>query len=372
MPLTREQRDVTATSFARSLLKRVGIEPNHNNLRAVVGWINAEGGHWHNTARHNPLNTTQPMPGAGNTGTQGNIKVYRNWRQGLRATAKTLQNGRYDGVLSALRGNDPQAVASAIDASPWGTHGQLIHSTIASAKLGPGGGRQIGVGSRRPAGTPRPPIVSASPGVDNSAARKALLANYLLSGQRYRDGGLLELKAGLDAAADVPGTTRIAKASAPSQPRRATRVSGSGGEAAVAYARSKLGRGETRGENRGRLPDRLNNMFGFGRAGAQPWCAMFTSLAVTKGGAPRSAMTAAVKDVRAKAAAKQGYRGFVDPRRAKAGDLILFGNSHIGMVERVTRGGIVMIAGNDSDTVQRRTVAFGSGDVVRPDYRGRR
>jgi hypothetical protein len=30
------------------------------NVKAMVGWQRAEGGHWHNDARYNPLNTTQP------------------------------------------------------------------------------------------------------------------------------------------------------------------------------------------------------------------------------------------------------------------------------------------------------------------------
>lgn len=41
-------------------------------------------------------------------------------------------------------------------------------------------------------------------GQDRSGDRRALLANYLLSSQKYEDGGLLELKAGLDEAQDIP------------------------------------------------------------------------------------------------------------------------------------------------------------------------
>lgn len=141
--------------------------------------------------------------------------------------------------------------------------------------------------------------------------------------------------------------------------------------AAVDYARSKIGTKEVGGNNRGRLPDYLNERFGFGRQGGEPWCAMFTSVAVTKGGAPASARTASVAEVRRKAQSGQGYKGFVDPRKAKSGDLILFGNDHIGMVERVDRKGIVMIAGNDSDGVQRRRVPLNAGDVVRPKYGAR-
>ena len=53
----------------------------------------AEGGHWHNQARYNPLNTTQSEPGAGNTGSQGNIKVYKSWDQGLVNLKRMMESG---------------------------------------------------------------------------------------------------------------------------------------------------------------------------------------------------------------------------------------------------------------------------------------
>jgi hypothetical protein len=103
----------------------------------------------------------------------------------------------------------------------------------------------------------------------------------------------------------------------------------------------------------------------------QPWCAVFTSLAVTRGGVAKSGRTPSVAEVRKQA--EQGsaayQRGFVKPQQAQAGDLILFGNDHIGMVESVGKGGITMIAGNDSNKVQRRVVPLGSGDIVRPKYK---
>jgi hypothetical protein len=100
----------------------------------------------------------------------------------------------------------------------------------------------------------------------------------------------------------------------------------------------------------------------------QPWCAMFTSLAVTKGGAPASARTASVAQVRAKAKAKQGYRGFVNPKQARPGDLVLFGNSHIAMVSSVDGDTITYVGGNQSDNVTKGTTSTGAVDVVRPAY----
>lgn len=117
-------------TFAVSLLKKLNIPANSQNVRALVGWERAEGGHWNNNARYNPLNTTQPEPGAGNTGTQGNIKVYRNWDQGLNATVETLRNGRYGNILQALRSGNAGQVAQAIGSSPWGTSASLIQRVI--------------------------------------------------------------------------------------------------------------------------------------------------------------------------------------------------------------------------------------------------
>jgi hypothetical protein len=128
--------DLSPDEFAASVLHGLGVRQTPGAMKALKGWIAAEGGHWNNNARFNPLNTTQPMPGAGNTGSQGNIKVYRNWRQGIDATVKTLENGRYSGIISALGRGDADAVASAIGASPWGTSADLVRKTIGGATGG--------------------------------------------------------------------------------------------------------------------------------------------------------------------------------------------------------------------------------------------
>lgn len=185
------------TSWAHALLSRLGIKPNPANVKALVGWAQAEGGHWKNQARFNPLNTTQPAAGAGNTGSQGNIKAYRSWQQGLDATVQTLRNGRYNGILQALRGNDPGAVAQAIGRSPWGTSAGLVRQTIGGATPS---------GEATPLASPAPTSRTRTiPGVDRSSDRKALLLNYL---ERSHDpNALLSLGAGLKDAQDTPSRT---------------------------------------------------------------------------------------------------------------------------------------------------------------------
>jgi len=112
---------VTQITWAQAFIKRLGMPMTADNVAAVVAWEMAEGGHWYNTAYYNPLNTTQSMPGATVFNSVG-VKAYRSWMQGLEASVITINNGYYDGILAALKvGNDGQAVAAAVAASPWGT-----------------------------------------------------------------------------------------------------------------------------------------------------------------------------------------------------------------------------------------------------------
>ena len=111
----------TPITWAVSLLRQLQMPVTQDNVAALAAWEMAEGGHWHNTAHHNPLNTTQPEPGATSMNSVG-VKAYVSWAQGFLATIVTLHNGRYDAILAALAaGNDASAVAQAVAASPWGT-----------------------------------------------------------------------------------------------------------------------------------------------------------------------------------------------------------------------------------------------------------
>jgi hypothetical protein len=110
---------VTKQSFAEAVLLNLGITPTSAAVTKFVAWENQEGGHWNNSALYNPLNTTLEMPGAGNTGTQGNIKVYQSWEQGMTATVKTLKS--YSGILRALKAGTMAQFEAAVSASPWGT-----------------------------------------------------------------------------------------------------------------------------------------------------------------------------------------------------------------------------------------------------------
>ena len=53
---------VTEYSWAKDLLTRMGYPVNQNNVTSVLAWEYAEGGHFHNGARFNPLNTDDALP----------------------------------------------------------------------------------------------------------------------------------------------------------------------------------------------------------------------------------------------------------------------------------------------------------------------
>lgn len=111
----------TPQSWAAALLSSGGWPQSACNLAAVTGWEAAEGGNWGNSARFNPLDTTQPEPGSWPINSV-DVMAYPSWAEGFAATLATLRNGRYGGILAALSaGDDAQAVADAVAASPWGT-----------------------------------------------------------------------------------------------------------------------------------------------------------------------------------------------------------------------------------------------------------
>ena len=112
---------VTQITWAQAFVKTLGMPMTADNVAAIVAWEMAEGGHWYNVAHYNPLNTTQTMPGSTSMNSVG-VKAYSSWAVGLKATEITIHNGYYGGILAALKaGNDGQAVAAAVAASPWGT-----------------------------------------------------------------------------------------------------------------------------------------------------------------------------------------------------------------------------------------------------------
>ncbi len=103
--------------FAEDLLGRLGMPQTAENVRAIVAWARAEG----TDAANNPLATTQPWEGDSRFNSVG-VRNYASYEDGLEASVRTLRNGRYGNILSALSaGNSADAVARAVADSPWGT-----------------------------------------------------------------------------------------------------------------------------------------------------------------------------------------------------------------------------------------------------------
>jgi hypothetical protein len=104
------------SGFGEALLKRLGLPDTPANMAFLDAWQKAEGG-----SADNPFNTTQNAPGARTFNGIG-VKRYPSVEVGVEATAKTLKNGYYNEILSAMkRGDNAHVTAIAVSHTPWGT-----------------------------------------------------------------------------------------------------------------------------------------------------------------------------------------------------------------------------------------------------------
>lgn len=88
-------------------------------------WRLCEGG----TARYNPLNTTEPMPGATDYNSAG-VKNYVSGTQGIEAMYLTLVNGHYNHLVADMRSRTLSALQIAernvANIETWGTNPTCI------------------------------------------------------------------------------------------------------------------------------------------------------------------------------------------------------------------------------------------------------
>lgn len=111
------------TDFANAFLNAIPEPDTSQNVEAVIAWEDEEGGNWKNTAKFNPMNTTQPEPGSYDINGPYNVQAYTSWTEGVTANKTTILNGYYGNILAALNsGNTAYRVATAIDSSTWGSH----------------------------------------------------------------------------------------------------------------------------------------------------------------------------------------------------------------------------------------------------------
>lgn len=114
---------MTPKEFAVALLQRLGAPVTTNNVAALVAFAAQEGGHYYNSARFNPLNTTRTMVGSQSKNSAG-VKAYRDWDQGVEATAQTLeQTARgfdMSPILRSLMADSPaEDTLRAVTMTPW-------------------------------------------------------------------------------------------------------------------------------------------------------------------------------------------------------------------------------------------------------------
>lgn len=125
---------MTEQSWARDLLTRMHLPVTHNNMVTVLAWEYAEGGHFHNGAKYNPLNTTRDHAKFGSINSVG-VATYPNYKTGMEQTIATLDLPAYKKVREDLAHDaSPSRTAGAISASPWGTwHGVSAAPALARA-----------------------------------------------------------------------------------------------------------------------------------------------------------------------------------------------------------------------------------------------
>jgi len=132
-------------TFIDGVLRAIGAPLTTTNRLLLAAWASAEG----TKAKFNPLATTQPAAGASNFNSVG-VKNYRSFQQGVQATATTLQNGHYQGIVSALRRGDvaPNDVVNryAREFDTWGTGAGAVSSQVHSLTSGQGSALFPGVG----------------------------------------------------------------------------------------------------------------------------------------------------------------------------------------------------------------------------------
>jgi hypothetical protein len=84
--------------FYQKVLSCVGAKPTKDNMSFMYAWRQAEGG----KASNNPFNTTHKMPGS-TTYNSHNVQNYKSSEDGIQATCKTLNNGRYNDIVDGLK-----------------------------------------------------------------------------------------------------------------------------------------------------------------------------------------------------------------------------------------------------------------------------
>lgn len=112
--------------FAKAMLLHLNAPMTKDAIEALKIWQNFEGGHFQNSAKYNPLNTTYDKYSNKSMNSVG-VKIYDSWDDGLHATIETLTGAKagargYSDIVKALQsGANKEEILAAINNSAWVT-----------------------------------------------------------------------------------------------------------------------------------------------------------------------------------------------------------------------------------------------------------
>jgi hypothetical protein len=209
--------------------------------------------------------------------------------------------------------------------------------------------------------TPAPPAAPApqpAPAGSGQGAAGQVIAGQVAAGQGAAGAG------GASAAAQLLGAGAAARAAG-------GQASGGGAAAAIAYARSMIGKlPESSGPNLGPALDKFEAQYGFHGA---PWCGIFAGHALQAAGLQVPHSVASVASILQLAQSGTGpfEKGILPVSAIRPGDLVTFGGTeHVALVTSVDGQGVHTIAGNTSQSNVSETTYSPSEvtGVVRPKY----
>ena len=126
----------TLDDFFAALSRRMGWEPTPWRLNVFKTMAQMEGT---GLQAWNPLDTTHPFGAVGNWNSVG-VKIYPDMKTGVEATARTLQEPQYAGLVATMKAESPQpGVEQGLMTWGWQANGQL--SPAGQQILGAMGGR---------------------------------------------------------------------------------------------------------------------------------------------------------------------------------------------------------------------------------------
>jgi len=121
----------TDENFYKKLLENLGAPVTDENMKFILAWRQAEG----RGGKYNPFNTTHKLKDSTRMNSVG-VQHYKSAEDGMIATLKTLNNGRYNCIVNGLR-NDIGAseIAKCQSLKTWGT-GDLVGKVIRNYEKG--------------------------------------------------------------------------------------------------------------------------------------------------------------------------------------------------------------------------------------------